>query len=162
MNILLIIFAIILIWRIGAGMKRGVVREAIAFINVLFVAFVLGIAGMIFDAYHKEQYVTIVIMFVLIVILSIIYSVLKLVFFPAKVITKLPVISTVDRLLGFIMGAGETLFAFWAMCCLLMYMDFGVLGQQAMSMIYNSKILAFLYRYNLLGVMLETVKSQFL
>ena len=46
MNILLIVFALIMVWRIAMGMKKGIVRETIAFINVIFVALVLSLLSM--------------------------------------------------------------------------------------------------------------------
>lgn len=160
MNILLIIFVIVLIWRISAGVKRGVVRETIGLVNLLFVALVLGLVSMIFEDYHAGNYLRIVVMVLAIVALSIVYSLLKLVFFPAKVITKLPVLSSADKLLGVVIGVAETLIAFWALCCVLMYMDIGVLKEQVMPMIRESRLLTFLYQYNLVGLLLEVVRSK--
>lgn len=160
MNILLIIFVIVLVWRISAGVKRGVVRETIGFINLLFASIVLGLVSMIFQDYHAGNYLRIVVMVIAIAALSIIYSLLKMVFFPAKVITKLPVLSSVDKLLGVIIGVAETLIAFWALCCVLMYMDIGVLKEQVMPMISESRLLTFLYQYNLVGLLLEAVRNK--
>lgn len=160
MNILLIALVVIMIWRISAGMKKGVVRETIALVNVLFVALVLGLVSMITNAYHEGNYIAIAIMFVIIVVLSIIYSVLKMVFFPAKIITKLPVVSSVDRLLGLVIGVAETVIGFWALCYAMMYMEFGTLNEQILMMIGESKLLTAMYQYNLLGVLLETVKTK--
>lgn len=160
MNILLIILAVILIWRVSAGVKRGVVREVIAFVNVIFVALVLGLVCMIFNAYHAHNYLGIVLLMVGIVALSIIYSLLKIVFFSAKVISKLPVVSSVDRLLGLVIGAAETLIIFWTMCCVFMYVDLGVLEEQAVLMIRDSALLTWLYQYNFLGVILDMVKAK--
>ena len=160
MNILLVVLAVILIWRVSAGMKRGVVRETIAFVNVIFAALVLGLVCMIFNAYHAENYLGIVLLMVGIVALSIIYSLLKIVFFSAKVVSKLPVVSSVDRLLGLVIGVAETLIIFWAMCCVFMYVDLGVLEEQIMMMVGNSELLTWLYQYNLLGVLLDTIKTK--
>lgn len=160
MNILLIVLAIILIWRVSAGVKRGVVRETIAFINVIFVALVLGLVCMIFHAYHAENYLSIVLLLVGIVVLSILYSLLKIVFFSAKVISKLPVVSSVDRLLGLVIGAAEALIVFWAMCCVCMYVDLGVLEEQITMMIGESQLLTWLYQYNLLGVLLDMIRAK--
>ena len=160
MNILLVVLAVILIWRVSAGMKRGVVRETIAFVNVIFAALVLGLVCMIFNAYHAENYLGIVLLMVGIVALSIIYSLLKIVFFSAKVVSKLPVVSSVDRLLGLVIGVAETLIIFWAMCCVFMYVDLGVLEEQIMMMVGNSELLTWLNQYNLLGVLLDTIKTK--
>lgn len=160
MNILLITLAVIMIWRISAGMKKGVVREALALVNVLFVALVIGLVCMITNAYHEGNYIAIAIMFVIIVVLSIVYSILKIVFFPAKVLTKLPVLSSADKLLGLAMGVVETLIGFWGLCYAMMYVEFGTLNTQILMMIEESKLLTTLYQYNLLGVLLETIKAK--
>lgn len=160
MNILLIVLAVILIWRILAGMKRGIVREAAALVNVLFVVLVLGLVSMIANAYHQANYIAIVVMLVIIVALSIAYSVVKIVFFPAKVLTKLPVLSSMDKLCGFVMGVAETLLLFWGLCYAMMYIQFGTLNEQILIMIGESRLLTALYEYNLLGVVLEMVKAK--
>ena len=160
MNILLIVLAVILIWRILAGMKRGIVREAAALVNVLFVVLVLGLVSMIANAYHQANYIAIVVMLVIIVALSIAYSVVKIVFFPAKVLTKLPVLSSMDKLCGFVMGVAETLLLFWGLCYAMMYIQFGTLNEQILILIGESWLLTALYEYNMLGVLLEMVKAK--
>lgn len=160
MNILLIVLAILLVWRVSAGVKRGVVRETIAFVNVIFAALVLGLVCMISQAYHAENYLVIILLMVGIVVLSVVYSLLKIVFFSAKIVSKLPVVSSVDRILGLVIGIAETLIVFWIMCFVFMYVDLGVLEEQIIMMIGDSKILTVLYQYNLLGVLLDAAKAK--
>ena len=160
MNILLIVLAILLVWRVSAGVKRGVVRETIAFVNVIFAALVLGLVCMISQAYHAENYLVIILLMVGIVVLSVVYSLLKIVFFSAKIVSKLPVVSSVDRILGLVIGIAETLIVFWIMCFVFMYVDLGVLEEQIIMMIGDSKILTVLYQYNLLGVLLDAAKTK--
>lgn len=163
MNILLIVLVIILVWRVAAGMKKGVVRETLGFINIIFAALVLGLVCVGINAYHEEgyrNYLTILVVIVIIALLSIAYSIVKLVFFPAKVITKLPIISSADKLFGLVIGVVETLIVYWALCCVLMYVDFGVLNEQITGMIGESSILTWLYQYNMLGVLMEAVKAK--
>lgn len=160
MNILLIALAIIMIWRISAGVRKGVVREALSFISILFVVLIIGIVCMITNAYHEHNYLSIVIMILLIVALSIAFSVIKIVFFPAKVLTKLPVLSSLDKLCGCVMGVAETLLCFWGLCYAAMHLEFGTLNEQILIMISESRLLTTLYEYNLLGVLLEAVKAK--
>ena len=160
MNILLIVLAILLVWRISMGIKRGVVREVITFINVIFVALVLGLVSMIVNAYHAENYLSIALFVLAIVVVSFVYSLLKIVFFSAKVISKLPIISSVDKLLGLVIGAAESLILYWTMCCMFMYLDLGVLEEQIIMMIGESNLLTGLYEYNLMGLLFDTVKSK--
>lgn len=160
MNILLIALAVIMIWRISVAMKRGIVREALSFINILFAALVLGMVSMIVNAYHQKNFIQIIFMVIIITALSILYSVVKVIFFPAKVITKLPVVSSVDKLFGFVMGVAETIIGYWGLCCVAMYFTLGTLNEQVLAMIGSSKILTMLYQYNLLGLLLENIKTK--
>ena len=160
MNILLIVMAVIMLWRVGAAVKKGIVREAIAFVNVLFVVLIVGLVSMIANAYHEKEFLAIAIMVLIIVALSIVYSVIKIVVFPAKIITKLPVVSSVDKICGVVMGVTETLLLFWGLCYAVMYIDLGMLNEQILMMIGESRVLTALYQYNLLGVLFELVKAK--
>ena len=160
MNILLIVLTLIMIWHIAMGMKRGGVREVIAFVNTIFVALVLSLLSMTINAYHEGNYLGIALFVLGIVIVSVVYSILKIVFFPAKVISKLPVVSSADKFLGILIGMAETLLVYWTMCCLFMYLDLGVLEEQLMTMIKESALLAGLYKYNLLGLVLDSLRTK--
>ena len=160
MNILLIVLALIMIWRIAMGMNRGGVRETIAFVNVIFAALGLGLVSMVINAYHAGNYIGIALFVIAIVAVSVIYSILKIVFFSAKVISKLPVVSSADKLLGLLIGVAETLIIYWAMCCVFLYVDLGVLEEQLMLMIRESAVLTGLYEYNLLGVLMDMLKAK--
>ena len=160
MNILLIVLALVMIWRIAMGMNRGGVRETIAFVNVIFTALVLGLVSMVINAYHAGNYIGIALFIIAIVVVSVIYSILKIVFFSAKVISKLPVVSSADKLLGLVIGIAETLIIYWTMCCVFMFVDLGVLEEQLMLMIRESDVLTGLYEYNLLGVLLDMLKTK--
>ncbi len=160
MNVLLIAMAVVLIWRSAAGLKKGVVREVIAFVNVLYAALIIGLACMIYYAYGEKNYLAMLIQGAVIIALSIMYSILKLVIFPAKILTKLPVISGMDRFLGLFMGIVETLICFWILCYATMYFEFGTLGEQILLMIEESEVLVALYEYNFLAMLLEMAKNK--
>lgn len=162
MNVLLIVFCVLLIWRIASGMKKGIVRELLSLITTLFAALVVGMVSIIFHAYHDRDFLSILFMLIGIAVLSVVYSLIKLVFFPAKVITKLPVISGVDKLFGVVVGVAETLIAFWALCYALMYLDLGVMKEELLLMIGENPILSMLYQYNVLGLLLENIKGRFI
>ena len=160
MNILLIAVVVSLIWRIAADTRRGIVCSVFALINTVFAALVIGMLCVAVNAYHAENYLAIGISVVLIAVLSILYSIIKLVFFPAKVLSKLPIVKSVDKLLGVVIGLAETIVAFWIFCYIVMFVDLGSFNQMLLHKIAESKILTFLYEYNLVGVLLESVKEK--
>lgn len=160
MNILLILMAVVFVWRIAVDTKKGIVKASLALISTLFAALVIGLLCVAVNAYHADNYLAIIIAICIIAVLSIVYSVIKIVFFPARIVSKLPVISSVDKLLGVVSGIVETLIVFWILCYVLMYIDLGVLTEQITMMISESRILTFLYEYNLIGLLLEAVKAK--
>ena len=160
MNILLILMAVVFVWRIAVDTKKGIVKASLALISTLFAALVIGLLCVAVNAYHADNYLAIIIAVCIIAVLSIVYSIIKIVFFPARIVSKLPVISSVDKLLGVVSGIVETLIAFWILCYVLMYIDLGVLTEQIMMMISQSRILTFLYEYNLIGLLLEAAKAK--
>lgn len=160
MNILLIALAMIMIWRITAGVKRGVVREIIALVNIIFAVLVLGLCSMIYNAYNEKNYIAIAVMVVVIAVISAVYSVLKLVLFPAKVVTKLPVVSGADKLLGVIFGVAETVVIFWGFAYAMRYIDFGGWNAKLLEQIGQSRLLTMMYQYNFLGGLLEMLHGR--
>lgn len=162
MNVLLIIFCIMLIWRVSVGMKKGIVREILSVVTVLFGTLFLGMVSVMVHAYHQKDFLSILLLLVGALILSIIFSVIKIVFFPAKVVTKLPVISGVDKICGIVIGIVETLLLYWGLCYALIYLELGIVKEQLLMMIAESPILHMLYEYNVLGIFLENMKNRFL
>ncbi len=159
MNILVIGLIILLIWRMKAGSKKGVVREVIALVNVIFAGVLISLISMIVGAYHSADYLKIVILVVIVIVLSVIYGILNIVFFPAKVVSKLPIVSTADKILGLAMGAAETFVVFWTICCICNYAEFASLSGQIMPMIFENPVLVALYEHNMLAVLLDIIKA---
>ncbi len=154
MNILLIILALIMIWRIAAGAKRGVVKELFGLINLIFVSLVLTLAFMIYRTYTTGDMTKLLPLIIAVVVLSIAYAIIKVVFSPAKLIAKLPLVSGVDKLLGVVIGALEVVLVFWILCCLLKYMDIALLEQYVAPMINENDFLAMLSQNNWLDKLL--------
>lgn len=105
--IALIIIAIIFIWRIVAGFRRGMVQEIISLIAMavagLCIILILGAIGSYLD---KEIGKTIQMIFVLIAV-CLVYRLVHILFTSLELISKLPIIKGVDKLLGALVGFVE-------------------------------------------------------
>lgn len=105
--IALIIIAIIFIWRIVAGFRRGMVQEIISLIAMavagLCIILILGAIGSYLD---KEIGKTIQMVFVLIAV-CLVYRLVHILFTSLELISKLPIIKGVDKLLGALVGFVE-------------------------------------------------------
>ena len=150
MNYLLIIVLLVFIWRIAAGYKRGMVKELQAFVTLLVTSASVILICKTITAYKNAENIIMVINILLLIILGICFSLLKLVFFSAKAIVKLPVIHLADKILGIVMGAAEVVFMIWALCLFVDTFSDGMFAKMALAYINDSSFLNYLYENNLL------------
>jgi len=153
-NILLIALGFIMIWRIAVGAKRGLVRELFDLVNLIFISLILTLGFMIYRGYTAGGIVGLVPLIIAIVVLSILYAIIKLVFSPAKLVAKLPLVKSVDKILGLVMGAAEVVIVFWILSCVIKYTDIAPLENYVMPMITGNSLLSNLHTHNLLDKLL--------
>lgn len=159
MNYLLIIVLLVFIWRIAAGYKRGMVKELQAFVTLLVTSASVILICKTITAYKNAENIIMVINILLLIILGICFSLLKLVFFSAKAIVKLPVIHLADKILGIVMGAAEVVFMIWALCLFVDTFSDGMFAKMALAYINDSSFLNYLYENNLLEKLFEQISQ---
>lgn len=81
MNWLLLVVAIILIWRISVGAKRGMVKEIISFISLAVLCLAVALLGTILSQYLEKDITSMVVAIILLLLLCIAQRILGLVFF---------------------------------------------------------------------------------
>lgn len=159
-NILLIIVIIAAIGKACDGYKKGMVKEIISLVSMLILCGVIAlIAGV--SSYHDGKMVHVVVTVVLLGLLGIVHHLLSLVFFSAKLVSKLPVVSFVNKLLGIVFGVAEVVLVLWTVYTFAMMMDLGAIGQVILSYTEESQILTFLYRHNFLAYGIELLSDKF-
>lgn len=105
--IALVLIAVIFIWRIAAGFRKGMVQEIISLIAMAVAGVcVVLILGAIGSYLEKEISKTIEIVVVLFVVCAV-YRLVHVLFTSLELISKLPIIKGLDRLLGAVFGAAE-------------------------------------------------------
>lgn len=105
--IALIIIAIIFIWRIVAGFRKGMVQEIISLIAMGVAGFcVVLILGAVGSYLNREIGKTIQMVAVLIVV-CLVYRLVHILFTSLELISKLPIIKGLDKLLGAVVGLAE-------------------------------------------------------
>jgi hypothetical protein len=154
-NILLIAAAILLIYNVADGYKKGMVRQFISLVSlvVLCVLLALAINGM--KSYLSGKIVNVIIVVVLLCLLGIVRHILGVVFFSAKVISKLPIIHGADKILGIAFGVLETVLMLWTLYTFVMMLDMGVVGSMIKNMTSGNQILEWFYRNNYLAFWIE-------
>lgn len=105
--IALIIIAIIFIWRITAGFRKGMIQEIISLIAMVIagvcVILILGAAG----SYLNQEIGKTIQMVAVLAVVCLIYRLVHVLFTSLELISKLPIIKGVDKLLGAVVGLAE-------------------------------------------------------
>lgn len=160
-NILLIIVVVAAIVKMCDGFKKGMIKEIISLVSL---AVLCGVAALLaggINSYHDGNIFNVVIAVILLALLGIVHHLLGLVFFSAKLISKLPVIHFVNKLLGIVFGIFEVILLLWTVYIFVMMMDLGAIGQMIISYTEDSTVLTWFYRHNYLAYGVEKLLSRF-
>lgn len=105
--IALVLIAVIFIWRIAAGFRRGMVQEIVSLIAMVVAGVcVVLIVGAVGSYLEKEISKTLVMVAVLFIVCAV-YRMVHVLFTSLELISRLPIIKGVDKLLGAVVGAAE-------------------------------------------------------
>lgn len=159
MNIFAIIVLIVAVFKIAEGYKKGMVKEIISFVSLIVLCIVAALIGLGMNSYMEKEMIGIVVAVLLLCVVGIVHHLLGVVFFSAKLLSKLPVIHWVDKLLGMVVGALETILILWTVYLFVMNAGLGMLGQQILVYTQENSVLSWLYRYNLLADWVEKIGS---
>lgn len=157
MNALLAVLILVIIWRAAAGHKAGMVKELISMVGLIFAAIVGFLAVNALQGYAQSNFFEVIVCVVLIAIVAVVHSVLKIVFFSAKVVSSLPVVSKVDQLCGVVFGFLEAIVIYWILCYALVNLDMGMAGSYLREMIRENVVLYTLYQYNIIGALVDNL-----
>lgn len=150
MNIVLIIIIFLLAWKVCSGYKNGMVREAISFISLIIMAVVAILLSNGLKSYMNKEVINFIAILLMLCIIGIAHHVLGFVFFSAKLISKLPIIHSVDKLVGIVFGVLETVIILWILYSLINLFNIGTIGQQIIDTTMGNKILTWIYEHNML------------
>ena len=96
----LVIIILIFIWRITAGFRKGMVHELVSLIAVIVATFcivlILGAVG----SYMNQEIAKVIQMIVVLFVVCLVYRLVNILFTSLELISKLPVIKGLDKLLG--------------------------------------------------------------
>ncbi len=159
MNVLLIIIILIFICRMVTGYQKGMVKELQGFFSFLFSSASIVLICKAISSYLHSETVNLIIAVLLLIILGICFKLLKLVFFSAKTIAKLPVIHFADKILGIVIGAAEVVVMLWAFFLVVSIFTGGIFARMMAAYINDSKLLMYLYNNNLLERIFEQISA---
>ena len=155
LNLLLVITAVILLCMVEDGYKKGMVRSLISLISLLITCVILFLLGNALSSYFDGRFFNVIITLLLLAAIGLVHHLLNVVFFSAKVISKLPIVHSLDKLLGIVVGILETVLIVWTIYAFNIFRDLGTLGQVIVDYTRDSKILTCLYENNYLAYLIE-------
>lgn len=160
-NLLLIIVFVAFFLKVTEGYKRGVVKEIGALVSLIVFCVLLALIGSGVRSYLDGNIANVIVAVVLAVVLGIANHLLKFALFLAKVISKLPLISFVDKLLGIIFGILEVILLLWTVYTLVMMFYMGSIGDYIVTSTQDSAFLSWIYEHNYLAYWIEKLIGQF-
>ncbi|MBQ7926554.1 MAG: CvpA family protein [Lachnospiraceae bacterium] len=155
MNILLIIVLALLVFNVVTGYKKGFVKALVSFISliVLGIVAVLVINGI--HGYVEGDFLTVLIMVALLVVISVVHHVINFVLLPAKLLSKLPIVSWLNQLLGIVFGILQTLLMVWIVYAGVLLLDLGMVEQLIVTATQENEFLSWLYKNNYLLALMQ-------
>ena len=161
MNLMLIALIILLIFNVVSGYKKGMVKSIISFVSLIVLCILATLITQGMKSYVKGQVANVIVVLILLSLLGIVHHLLGVVFFSAKMISKLPIVQSLDKVLGIVVGILETVLIIWTIYTFIMILDMGMIGQQVVQYTQESTILLWFYQHNELAKWVQYLGAQF-
>lgn len=161
-NILTIAIVVILICMIMDGYKKGMVKSLISLVSLMITCVVLFLIGNALGSYFDGRIFNLILTLLLLGAIGILHHLLNVAFFSAKLVSKLPIVHSLDKILGIVVGILETVLIIWTIYTFNVFRDLGTLGQVIVDYTRDSKILTYLYENNYLAYLIEQIGHNFI
>ena len=160
MNIMLILAVICVLFTIADGYKKGMVKEIVSLVTLIIMGIMIVLISKGLHSYMEKEVVGVIIAVVLMALLGVVHHLLNVVFFSAKMISKLPVIHWVNKVFGAVFGVLEVILILQIVYVFIMYFGLGMIGQQILEYTRESVVLTKIYQYNVVAKLVENLMSQ--
>ena len=154
-NILLIIVFALFVLKMIGGCKKGMVKEIISMVSLIVLCAVLMLVAFGVHSYFDGAFWGVAAAVFLLVLLVLLHHLINLAIAPLKILSKLPIINIVDKLLGVIFGLVEVWFLLWTLYALLEMFEMGKIGEWILTNTEGSAFLTWMYENNYLARWVE-------
>ena len=159
MYIILIVVALIYIWRIFQGSRNGLIDEVGALADIVIVSMAVVAGIVVIESALGKNLIGFLVSGIILLIILIARKLLRLVFCSLGLIAKLPILSGLNRLFGTIAGGTVIVWVgFAVISCLRIPID----GEPLVALITENKFLNFLYQHNMLYNFIQRMIGIFL
>lgn len=154
-NFLLLIVLGVALIKLIDGYKKGIIKEIISLVSLFVLCAVVALVAGGISCYQDKKILHVVVAFLLLGVLGVVHHLLGVVFFSAKMISKLPVVHFADKLLGAVFGVLEVLLVLWTIDTLVAMMDLGAFKTMYLSYTSDSELLTWFFEHNYLRYFVE-------
>lgn len=159
-DLVTIIVVVIFLIKIIDGFRKGMVKEICSVVSMFVLCALASLIVGGIRSYNTGKILNVIAAVILISLLSIAHHLIKLVLFSAKLISKLPVVHFVDKLLGAVFGALEVAIAIWFVYMLTAVLDLGNIGKLILTYTADSSLLSWMYNHNYLVTIAKQVLGE--
>lgn len=160
-NILLIGVLVLAVINMILGYRKGLVKAVVSLVSLLILSIVALLIAYGIGKYNDGKFFHVALVVILLAILGLAHHLLSVVFFSAKMVTKLPVVHSVDKLLGIVFGVLETVLILWTLYTFSMMMNLGMVETLILSWTEESFVLTWLYQHNYLAYGISWLLEEF-
>lgn len=162
MYIILIVVALIYIWRIFQGSRNGLIDEVGALADIVIVSLAVVAGIVVIESILGKNLIGFLVSGIILLIILIARKLLRLVFCSLGLIAKLPILSGLNRLLGTIAGVIEATVIVWVGFAVISCLRIPIDGEPLVTLITENKFLNFLYQHNMLYNFIQRIIGIFL
>lgn len=162
MYIILIVVALIYIWRIFQGSRNGLIDEVGALADIVIVSLAVVAGIVVIESILGKNLIGFLVSGIILLIILIARKLLRLVFCSLGLIAKLPILSGLNRLLGTIAGVIEATVIVWVGFAVISCLRIPIDGEPLVTLITENKFLDFLYQHNMLYNFIQRIIGIFL
>lgn len=154
-NILWIVVVVSLVVGAITGFKRGLIEGIMRLVTSLLGIVVLVILAKGIGNFLQGSYMNVLMALILLAILRLFHRVGKLILDSCKLVSKLPVIHSMDKIAGLLLGIIEVLVFVWLVFIVIGVLDSSVLQNWFTNQVKESVFLSILYKTNILVLLLQ-------
>lgn len=164
MNLLLIAAIVVAVLKMRSGFKRGLVKEVIMLVTLFIICTMIALIANGLQSFSQGQTFHAIVMIFFLMFLGAVQFLLKPIFFSAKIVVNLPIVSWLDHLLGLLLGLVESILLLWTLYFFVMIMDMGAISEQILEWTRENALLRWFFENNYLAWFLSIIsqKVQFL
>ena len=161
MPVVLIIVIGIYIWRVFAASRKGLIDEIETLIDIIIISFGVIAAIVVVNSILHKNLIGFLVSGIITTIILIARNLIRIIFTPFRLITQLPIIKSLNRILGLLTGILEGTILAWVFLAVILCWKENIGDQVFLMQIQENTFLNFLCEHNILGNFIYKITSIF-